>query len=107
MLMSAYVKLAPRTPDTAAQLARFVFPEEMLPVIAVLEVACLLIYLVPRTSLLGAVLLTGYLGGAVATTLRNGTNAIPALIAGIIVWGGLYLRNARVHDILLPFVLRR
>ena len=75
-------------------------PELTLP-IAIIELACLLVYLVPRTSVFGAVLLTGYLGGAVATHVRVGNPLFgyilfPIYIA-ILLWGGLYLRDARVR----------
>ncbi len=64
---------------------------------------CLILYLVPATSILGAVLLTGYLGGAVATNMLTeqpiiSTTLFPIYV-GIFVWGGLFLRDARVRSI--------
>lgn len=67
--------------------------------IGMVLVACTLIYLLPSTSVLGAILLTGYLGGAVATHVRVGGGAFPILfpvIMGVLIWGGLYLREPRV-----------
>lgn len=106
-VVSAYAKLGPRTPDMIEQIARFGYPDGALSVIAGVELGCLLLYLVPRTSLLGAVLLTGYLGGAVATHVRNGDSFVMPIIVGVLAWGGLYLRDDRVHDILLPFAPKR
>lgn len=79
---------------------------ELAPAIGILELACLAIYLVPNTAVLGAVLLTGYLGGAIASHLRVGNPLFshvlfPTYIAAMI-WGGLYLREPRLRA-LLPF----
>ena len=78
------------------------------PVLAVIELACLLLYLVPRTAPLGAVLLTGYFGGAIATHLRLGNPLFshilfPTYIAAL-VWGGLYLRDARVRTLVRAMI---
>ena len=71
--------------------------------LAIIELACLVLYLIPRTSVLGAVLLTGYLGGAVATNLRVGaplvTNVLFPVYVGVFLWGGLYLRDARLREV--------
>ena len=64
---------------------------------------CTVLYAIPRTSVLGAMLLTGYLGGAVVTNLRTHMvlfNCIFPVIFGVIVWGGIYLRNPRVRALL-------
>ena len=58
------------------------------------------LYAVPRTAVLGAILLTGYLGGAVASHLRLDEIAYPALVCGVLVWAGLYLRDKRVRELL-------
>lgn len=73
-------------------------------VIAVIELAGTLLYAIPRTSVLGAVLLTGLLGGAVATHLRIDnpllSHTVFPLYVGFSMWGGLWLRNARVRALL-------
>jgi hypothetical protein len=74
--------------------------------IGLIQLICLVTYLVPRTSVLGAVLLTGYLGGAIATHVRVespllGYTLFPTYVAAM-VWGGLYLRETRLRE-LLPF----
>jgi len=74
--------------------------------IGLIELVCLVLYLVPRTSVLGALLLTGYLGGAIATHVRVASPLLshilfPIYIA-LLLWGGLYLRETRLRE-LVPF----
>ena len=70
--------------------------------LALLELGCTLVYLVPRTSILGAILLTAYLGGATATHARigDGVFAYPVCL-GVAFWLGLWLRNARLRAIIV------
>ena len=74
--------------------------------LAVVLLSCLALYIVPRTAILGAILLTGYLGGAVATHVRVGdplfSHALFPVYVGAMLWGTLYLRDARVRA-LIPF----
>ena len=79
------------------------FPAGTIVGIGWLEVFCVLIYAIPRTAVLGAVLLTGYLGGAIAAHVRVGDSFLSPLIGGGIVWLGIYLRHPRVRA-LLPMV---
>lgn len=71
-----------------------------------LTLLCTILYAIPRTSILGAILLTGYLGGAMATHLRVGnplfSHLLFGLYLGVMAWGGLYLRDARLRA-LIPF----
>lgn len=79
------------------------FSESVIPGLGVVLLASLLLYLVPRTAALGAVLLTGYLGGAVATNLRVGIEPFPLLfpvILGVLLWGGLWVRDGRLRALL-------
>ena len=82
------------------------YPAGTVIVIGVIELVCLVIYLVPRTSVLGALVLTGYLGGAIATHVRVGsplpTHTLFPIYVALMVWGGLYLRESRLRE-LLPF----
>jgi len=74
----------------------------IVPIGAVLLLITLL-YLIPRTAVLGAILLTGYLGGAVATHVRVGAGVFPivfAIVFGVLLWGGLYLRDPRVSALI-------
>src|SRR5687767_8783420 len=75
-----------------------------MPIIGAIQVVCLALYLIPRTAPLGAVLWTGYLGGAIATHLRVDNplfshTLFPIYVAALL-WGGLYLRDARVRNVL-------
>jgi hypothetical protein len=69
------------------------------PIGAVLLI-CTLIYAIPRTSILGAILLTAYLGGATVTNLRVGQPIYFPVVFGILVWAGLYLRDLRVRKLI-------
>jgi hypothetical protein len=79
---------------------RLGYPEYLIPVIAIILLFCTILYIIPRTSILGAVLLTGYLGGAVASNLRIESplfsNTLFPVYFGILVWGGLFLRDKRL-----------
>jgi len=82
---------------------RLGYPTSIAVAIGALELACLALYLIPRTSVLGAVLLTGYLGGAVATHVRVGDPLLSHIFfpvyIGALIWGGLALRNPRVRTL--------
>jgi uncharacterized membrane protein YphA (DoxX/SURF4 family) len=71
--------------------------------LGVIEIGCTIAYLIPRTAVLGAILLTGYLGGAIATHLRIGEPGYAQFIFGVLLWGGLYLRDPRIRA-LIPLV---
>jgi hypothetical protein len=75
-------------------------PVDLAPTLGILLLASLVIYLIPRTAVLGAVLLTGYLGGAIAIQARVDAplfSLLFPLILGALLWGGLYLRNSKVR----------
>ena len=79
------------------------YPESEIVGIGVLVLVCTVLYLFPRTSILGAILLTGHLGGAIASQVRVEApwfNVIFAFVLGCLVWGGLWLRDARVRTFL-------
>jgi len=82
------------------------YPAGTVVVIGAIELLCLVLYVIPRTSVLGALLLTGYLGGAIATHVRIGsplpTHTLFPIYVALMVWGGLYLRESRLRA-LLPF----
>ena len=81
--------------------AKMGFSESLIVPLGIVELACTIIYLIPRTSVLGAILLTGYLGGATCTNLRAGNAFLPAVILGVVIWGGLFLREPRLR-VLIP-----
>ena len=68
--------------------------------LGILELGCTLVYVIPQTSVLGAILLTGYLGGATATHVRVGDAWFAPVIIGVLVWLGLFLRDARLRALL-------
>ncbi len=100
LLGSGTMKLT-HSDKIVSQFAMFGYHASALTVIGLLELACTVLYLIPATAGLGAVLLTGYLGGAVATHARIGDPALIApLVLGMMVWGGLYFRDSRVQGLL-------
>jgi DoxX-like family len=68
--------------------------------LGLVELLATVLYVIPRTSVLGAILLTGYLGGATATHLRIGEPFHMAVLLGVLVWGGLYLRDERLRQLI-------
>jgi hypothetical protein len=79
------------------------YPESDILGIGVVLLTCTLLYLFPRTSILGAILLTGYLGGAIASQVRaqaSWFNVVFAFVFAFLVWGGLWLRDIRVRGFL-------
>lgn len=76
------------------------WPLKLAVALGILEVACTILYLVPRTSVLGAILLTGYLGGAIATHVRLEEAFHFPVIFGVLVWLGLFVRDARVRALI-------
>ncbi|HVZ38048.1 MAG TPA: DoxX family protein [Candidatus Kapabacteria bacterium] len=89
--------------DSFAQLG---YPLGTALTLGILELLCVILYVIPRTSVLGAILLTGYLGGAIATQVRVDSpllsTALFPVYLGILIWGGLYLRNPSLRR-LIPF----
>ncbi len=96
------VKLFPETfyPQMIEQMAGIGLPASILAPIAILEALCTVLYLVPATSVLGAVLFTGYLGGAILTHLRVGQPVYMQATLGVLIWLGVYLREPRLHELL-------
>jgi hypothetical protein len=100
MVFSASLKLS-HAPQLVQSWTTFGYSERWLTPIAVTELACVLLYLLPRTAVLGAVLTTGYLGGAVATHVRLSDPAfITPFLLGCVAWAGLYLRDPRLRELL-------
>lgn len=80
------------------------YPVDLALGIGIVELACLVLYVVPRTSVLGAILLAGYLGGAVATHVRIGspllTHTLFPMYVAALIWGGLFLREDRLRALI-------
>jgi DoxX-like family len=94
LLFSAAMKLMKPAPIVQG-FTQMGYQENVILPLGILELACTILYLIPRTAGLGAILLTGYLGGATATHLRIGDPFFMPIILGVVLWGGLYLRNER------------
>ncbi len=99
LIMSAVMKFM-KPPEVTDNLAKLGWAESSLLGLAIVELGCLAVYLCPRTALLGAILLTGYLGGATATHVRIGDNFIAPFVVGALVWLGLLLRDERLRALL-------
>lgn len=99
LLFSGAMKLA-KPAAVTEEFTRLGYPEHVIVGIGITEILCTILYLVPQTSVLGAILLTGYLGGATATHLRVGDPLIPPVIIGMVVWLGLFLRDARIRALI-------
>jgi hypothetical protein len=80
------------------------YPESAVFVIGIIELVCLALYVIPQTSILGAILFTGYLGGAIATHVRIGsplfTHILFPIYVAVLIWGGLYAREPRLRALL-------
>lgn len=81
-------------------MAHLGLPESLVVPLAILEISCVVLYLIPATSVLGAILLTGYIGGAICTHLRVGDPFFIQIALGVFVWLGLYLRDNRLKDLI-------
>ncbi|MFF0816226.1 DoxX family protein [Rhodococcus sp. NPDC003318] len=108
LLFDVVIHLA-NTQQVKDSMAEYGFPDHAPYVMGVVLLICLALYLIPMTSILGAVLITGYLGGAVAANMLTeqplvGTTLFPVYV-GIFVWGGLLLRDAEAREV-MPFVHR-
>lgn len=96
-----------RLPPVLEGTAKLGYPLTVVVPLGLTLLACTVLYAIPRTSMLGAILLTGYLGGAVASHVRVGdplfSHALFPTYFAVLIWGGLFLRDARLR-VLLPFV---
>ena len=97
------IKLA-QMPVVAETLGSLGYPADLGLTIGIVELVCLVLYAVPRTAVLGAILLTALFGGGVATHIRVGsplfTHILFGVYLGLFVWGGLYLRNERLRELI-------
>src|SRR3954463_10707904 len=102
LLSSAWFRATHHTNAVAEIVTGYGYPESAIVLIVLAECALVVLYLVPQTSVLAAIVMTGYLGGAVATHLRIADTARAAipLVVGILAWGGLYLRDSRIRQLI-------
>jgi hypothetical protein len=87
-----------------AKFAATGFPDNLAPALGAILLVCTLLYAFPRTAVIGAIAVTGFLGGAICTHFRLGEIGSPpqivCLVLGVLLWGGLYLRNAHLRRVL-------
>ena len=100
LAMSSSMKLSGSAGVIDAFTKHFGYPESALLGIAIAEIGCAVLYVIPQTAVLGAIVMTGYLGGAVATHVRVGENFLIPLALGVVAWAGLYLRDRRLRALL-------
>jgi hypothetical protein len=99
LLFSGVMKLL-KPAAVVTEFGRLGYSESVVLGIGIVELLCTVVYLIPRTAVLGAILLTGYLGGATATHVRIGDPFIFPIIFGVLLWLGLYLRDQRLRALL-------
>ena len=99
LTMSATMKFV-KPPDLEKGFEHLGWDLSLALALGIVEISCVLVYALPQTSVLGAILLTGYLGGAIATHVRIGDPFYVPVILGVLVWLGLFLRDARLRAIL-------
>jgi hypothetical protein len=107
LLMDAIMKLIRPLPAPVYESAlKLGYAPKTMPIVGSILLSCLILYAIPRTAVLGAILLTGYLGGAVATNLRVGNPLFGYVLfpvyVGVLIWCGLFLRYEQVRE-LVPF----
>lgn len=100
LLLDAVMKLI-KPPPVVDATVKLGYPESTIVGMGIVLLACVFLYVIPQTSVLGAILLTGYLGGAVATHVRVGapllTHTLFPVYVGVLIWLGLYLRDGRLR----------
>lgn len=99
LLFSGVMKLS-KSPEVAKGFEAVGWPANLAFALGVVELACTILYIIPPTAVLGAILLTGYLGGAIATHARLGQPFILVVGFGILIWGGLFLRDPRIRALI-------
>ena len=100
LLFSASIKFI-QPPGMEDSLKPLGWRIEQMTGLGILEAAVAIIYLIPQTSILGAILVTGYMGGAIATHVRIGDHFIVAhILIGVFVWLGVWLRDPRLRDLI-------
>ena len=99
LFISAIMKLI-KPPQVAEGFTHLGLPEKLAIGLGILELVCTMFYIIPRTAVLGAILLTGYLGGAILAHLRVGDAFIGPFVFGVLVWAGLFLREPRLRALI-------
>ena len=100
VLFGSVVKLM-KTPSVVEGFTSHGIPERLVVPVGIIELVCVIAYLIPSTSILGAILMTGLLGGATFTCVRVADPTYPVpIIVGMMAWGGLFLRDVRIRELI-------
>jgi DoxX-like protein len=100
VLMSSVMKLM-KMAAVVEGFARAGLSERLIIPVGIIELTCVIVYVIPQTAVLGAILMTGLLGGATITTLRIGDPTYPMpVVLGMLAWGGLFLRDTRLRELI-------
>ena len=98
-LFSAFMKFK-GGPDMDQAMTHLGLPNSMVLPLGILELTCVVIYLIPATAVLGAILLAGYVGGTIVTCWRVGDPFIINIVLGLAIWLGIYLREPRLKELI-------
>lgn len=101
-LASAGMKFVAHGPEFEEAIGKMGMTPAHIAGLAILETVCVLVYLIPQTAVIGAILLTGYMGGAICTHWRVNEPYFVQIILGVLVWLGIFLRDKRLWG-LMPF----
>jgi len=96
---SAFAKLK-GGPELTEGMAHLGLPDRMVLPLAILEISCVVLYLIPHTAVLGAILLAGYLGGAICTHWRVGDPVYVHIVLGLLIWFAVYIRDDRLKALI-------
>ena len=100
ILFGSAMKLM-KTPAVVDGFVRAGLPERLIIPVGIIELLCVIVYVIPRTAMLGAILMTGLLGGATLTTVRIGDPTWPLpVVVGMLAWGGLFFSDLRLRDLI-------
>jgi hypothetical protein len=99
-LMSGFMAIVRNPMVVKGMTQQYGYPDNAVVPIGMAELTCAIIYVIPQTSVLGAILLTGYLGGATATHVHAGEPFILPIVVGVVVWLGIFLRDRRLRELM-------
>jgi hypothetical protein len=100
MLVASGISKLTGSPELAEGFGHLGWPTSLAVPLGILEIAVTILYLIPQTAVLGAILVTGYMGGAIATHVRVGDPFVVQLLIGMAFWGGLYFRDSRIRALI-------
>jgi len=93
---SGFMKATAKGPEFEEAIGKMGFTPQHIQQLAIVEFVCVAIYLIPQTAVIGAILLTGYMGGAICTHFRADENFVLQASIGVLVWLGIFLRDRRL-----------